>query len=225
MSLKFTNRADAGRQLAERLAKFDAENPVVLALPRGGVPVGYEIAEALDAPLDVILVRKLGAPGFSELGIGAVAEGPSPQVILNEEVMERLQPSTEHVENEKIRQLEVLDMRRKIYRQGRPPPDIAGRTVIVVDDGVATGGTAAASLAALSQSGAARLVLAVPVAPSEVLERLATKADEIVTLATPDPFRSVGEHYEDFAQLTDDDVIEVLLKSAERRGGNARQVK
>jgi len=215
--LRFENRTDAGRRLATRLAGTVLQDPVVLALPRGGVPVACEVAEALKAPLDVILVRKLGAPGFSELGIGAVVDGATPRVVLNEEVMHALKPTRDYVEDEKIRQLEVIDRRRKLYRQGRRPVPLEGRTVIVVDDGMATGGTASAALAGLSDAGVARLILAVPVAPPAVLDRLAPQADEVLALSAPAHFRAVGDHYEDFTQVADEKVIALLRRAADRQ--------
>lgn len=217
--LRFETRRDAGRRLATRLAGTAPGDAVVLALPRGGVPVAHEVAEGLKAPLDVILVRKLGAPGFSELGIGAVADGAPPHVVLNEEVMRALNPTRDYVEDEKIRQLEVIDRRRKLYREGRAPVPLKGRTVIVVDDGLATGGTAAAALAGLAEAGAARVILAVPVGPPAVLERLAEQADEVIALSAPADFRAVGDHYEDFTQVTDAEVIDLLRRAAARQAG------
>jgi predicted phosphoribosyltransferase/dienelactone hydrolase len=214
---QFADRREAGRHLAAALRHFRHDHPVILALPRGGVPVAHEIAQALDAPLDVILVRKIGAPGHPELGIGAVVDGHDPQTVLNEEIVRALHPSAAYVEDERRRQLAEIERRRGLYRPGRPAIPLKGRLVIVVDDGVATGATVKAVLRALSRTGAARIVLAIPVAPSEVLGELKALADEIVCLASPEPFHAVGLHYRDFAQTGDDEVI-ALLASAGHNG-------
>ncbi len=212
----FADRRDAGRQLAAALERFKDEHPLVLALPRGGVPVAFEVAQALDAPLDVALVRKIGAPGHAELGLGAVVEGEDPQMILNEEVVRLVRPKPGYLQSEKTRQLQELERRRRLYRDGRPAPAVEGRTVVVVDDGIATGGSAKAVLRALSARRAEKLVLAVPVAPADTLEALASEADEIVCLAAPEPFFAVGEHYEDFAQTTDEEVVRLLERASAR---------
>src|ERR1700730_16928729 len=212
----FADRRDAGRQLAAALLRFKDEHPVVLALPRGGVPVAFEVAQALGAPLDVALVRKIGAPGQSELGLGAVVDGKDPQMILNEEVVRLVRPQADYLQAEKARQVQELERGRWLYRGDRPAPGIESRTVIVVDDGMATGGSAKAVLHALSAQHAGKLVLAVPVAPAETLEALASDADEIVCLATPDPFFSVGQHYVDFAQTTDEAVVNLLERASAR---------
>jgi putative phosphoribosyl transferase len=212
----FADRRDAGRQLAAALAAFKHEHPLVLALPRGGVPVAFEVAQALGAPLDVALVRKIGAPGHPELGLGAVVEGKDPQMILNEEVVRLVRPKPGYLQSEKTRQLQDLERRRRLYRDGRPAPAVEGRTIIVVDDGIATGGSAKAVLRALSVQQAGKLVLAVPVAPSDTLEALASEADETVCLAAPEPFFAVGEHYEDFAQTTDEEVVRLLERASAR---------
>ena len=214
MRQTFEDRADAGRQLAQALAHLKPDRPVVLALPRGGVPVGFEIARALDAPLDVVLVRKIGAPDQPELGLGAIVDGENPQVVLNEELIELLQPDRRYLEAEGERQLAEIERRRAVYRPGRFPISLKGRTIIVVDDGIATGGTMKAALQALAQVGAKRLVLAVPVAPPEVLRAFQPLADEIVFLMTPVPFYSVGAFYRDFTQTTDAEVIDLLSRAA-----------
>ena len=212
----FADRRDAGRQLAAALERFKDEHPLVLALPRGGVPVAFEVAQALGAPLDVALVRKIGAPGHAELGLGAVVEGEDPQMILNEEVVRLVRPKPGYLQSEKTRQLQELERRRRLYRAGRPARGVEGRTIIVVDDGIATGGSAKAVLRALSGRRAGKLVLAVPVAPADTLEALASEADEIVCLAAPEPFFAVGEHYEDFAQTTDEEVVRLLERASAR---------
>ncbi len=210
----FTNRTEAGRQLAAALLRFKDEHPVVLALPRGGVPVAFEVAKALGAPLDVALVRKIGAPGHAELGLGAVVDGKHPQMILNEEVVRLVRPKPGYLEAEKARQIQELERRRALYRGDCSAPAFEGRTVIVVDDGIATGGSAKAVLRALSAQHAGKLVLAVPVAPADSIEALSSEADEVVCLATPDPFFAVGEHYDDFAQTTDEEVVRLLQRAA-----------
>jgi putative phosphoribosyl transferase len=186
------------------------EKPVILALPRGGVPVAFQVAQELGAPLDVLLVRKIGAPGQPELGLGAVVDGDNPQIVLNDELIELVRPSRRYLESEEKRQLAEIERRRAVYRPGRAPIPLQGRTVIVVDDGIATGGTMKAGLQALAKVGTRRIVLAVPVAPSETLRELARLVDEAVCLMTPQPFYAVGVFYRDFTQTTDEEVIDLL---------------
>ncbi len=210
---KFTDRHDAGRQLAAALTGFKGADTVVLALPRGGVPVGFEVAATLGAPLDVALVRKISAPGYPELGIGAVVDGSEPHLVLNEGVLATIHVEPDYIEAEKNRQLEEIERRRKLYRGERPALGLKGRIVLLVDDGIATGGTVRAVLRALSETGVARLVLAVPVAPRAVLEEMRGDTDEIVCLSTPEPFYAVGSHYDDFTQTSDREVVELLRRS------------
>jgi putative phosphoribosyl transferase len=186
------------------------ENPVVLALPRGGVPVGFEIAQRLDAPLDVALVRKIGVPWQPELALGAVGDGAEPQVIINEALAADLAIDESYVADETARQLKEIERRRRIYLGARPPVPFAGRTVIIVDDGIATGSTVRAALRAVRMAGAGRIVLAVPVAPEDTIERLRAEVDEIVCLSSPSPFIAVGAHYKEFPQLADADVVALL---------------
>jgi len=213
----FRDRAEAGRRLAEALREIARnapfERPVAVALPRGGVPVGFEVARELDIPLDVLIVRKIGAPGHAELGLGALVDGSPPQVVLNPAVMEMVSPPPAYVEAETQRQIEEIERRRKAYIGDRPPLATRGRTVILVDDGIATGGTVRAALRGLAQARPARLVLAVPVAPRDILPVLRQQADEVVCLETPEPFIAVGLHYEDFRQTTDEEVIDLLAKA------------
>lgn len=212
---EFLNRYDAGRQLADALAHLKEENPLVLALPRGGVPVAFEVAKALRAPLDLLMVRKLGAPGHPELGIGAVVDGPEPQLVINEEAMEIVQASRAYVNAEMERQLAEIERRRAFYFAGREPVPLAGRTAIVVDDGIATGGTVRVALKALHGTEAARIVLAVPVAPRDALDSLHDEVDELVCLKVPWDFRAVGLHYASFDQTSDSEVIDCLNAARE----------
>ncbi|WP_342237650.1 phosphoribosyltransferase [Inquilinus sp. OTU3971] len=211
--VRFRDRREAGRRLAAVLARYRDLRPIVLALPRGGVPVAFEVARALAAPLDVLLVRKIGAPGAPELGIGAVIDGAEPHVVLNDEVMREVMPSPGYVEAETERQLVEIERRRRLYRGDRHAPSVAGRAVILVDDGIATGGTVTAALQALAAAQPALLVLAVPVAPSDVLKTLSGLADDVVCLSAPYFFGAVGRFYDDFSQTTDDEVIRLLAEA------------
>src|SRR5437763_84912 len=208
----FRDRSDAGRALASRLLAY-ANQPdvVVLALPRGGVPVAYEVAEALGVPLDVFLVRKLGVPGQEELAMGAIASGGVR--VLNEEVIDALKIPGAVIDAVAADEHQELERRERAYRDDRPAPDVRGHTVILVDDGLATGSTMRAAVAALRQSQPARGVVAVPVAAATTVEQLQTEVDELVTVATPDPFLAVGRWYEDFSQTRDEE-IRVLLERA-----------
>src|SRR5882757_7452588 len=209
-------RFDFHRQLAAWLQQLREEKPVVLALPRGGVPVGFEIAEGLDAPLDIVLVRKIGVPWQPELALGAVVDGADPQVIINDILAAELAIDQNYIMSETARQLEEIERRRKVYLGDRTPVPLAGRTVIVVDDGIATGSTVRTAFRAIGRAGAGKIVLAVPVAPENALEELRKEVDEIVCLSTPSPFLAVGAHYEEFGQLADADVIS-LLEERHRR--------
>jgi predicted phosphoribosyltransferase len=208
---RFHNRTDAGRRLAEKLAAY-ANRPgvLVLALPRGGVPVGFEVARELGAPLDVFLVRKLGVPGYEELAMGAVATGSVR--VLNDEIVRGLGISEHEIDAAAARELQELARRERLYRGDRPPPDIAGRTVILVDDGLATGATMRAAIAAVRQQQPARIVVAVPTASPDTCEALKAEADHVVCAMTPEPFLAVGHWYEDFTQTTDDEVRELLAR-------------
>ncbi|MDB5542694.1 MAG: Phosphoribosyltransferase [Devosia sp.] len=206
----FTDRREAGRALAPEIAALDLTDPLILALPRGGVPVAREVATALGAQLDLLLVRKIGAPGQSEYGLGAVAEGSRPQLVVSEEVMRLVDPPAGYLEAEQERQLAEIERRRLSLRGGRQPVPVKGRVCVVVDDGVATGNTARAAIRALRLEGAARIILAVPVAPPDVIESLAQDADMLICLKTPEPFLAVSLHYRHFGQLGDEQVVELL---------------
>jgi putative phosphoribosyl transferase len=208
---RFRNRTDASRQLAEKLAAY-AHRPdvLVLALPRGGVPVGYEVARALSAPLDIFLVRKLGVPGYEELAMGAVATGGVR--VLNDEIVRGLGISEHEIDAAAARELQELARRQRLYRGDRPPPDVAGRTVILVDDGLATGATMRAAIRASRQQQPARIVVAVPTASPDTCEALKVEADDVICAMTPEPFFAVGHWYEDFTQTTDDEVRELLAR-------------
>ena len=209
MERAFSNRIEAGRQLAEKLDKYAGrEDVIVLGLPRGGVPVAYEVARRLHAPLDVFLVRKLGVPGFEELAAGAIASGGVR--VLNEDVMRAIPYADEAIEAVTAKETAELERREQIYRQGRPPPELRGRIVILVDDGLATGSTMRAAVKALRQSGAAKIVVAVPVGPPDTCRELEQQADETICLSTPVFFQAVGQYYEDFSQTSDEDVRELL---------------
>ena len=207
---RFADRREAGRMLAASLARFQGPDTLVLALPRGGVPVGFEVARALGAELDVLIVRKIGAPGHEELGIGAVVDGDPPRLVINAPVAEMVGASQAYIEQEKARQLAEIARRKRAYRGDRPDPRVAGRTVIIVDDGIATGGTVRAALSALRAMRPARLVLAVPVAPADSLAELEPECDEIVCLERPDFFVAVGGYYDDFTQTEDAEVVRLL---------------
>ena len=209
-SFPFEDRQDAGIQLAVRLARFATKHPLILALPRGGVPVAFEVAKALDTQLDLLIVRKIGAPGHEEFGIGAVVDGASPQLVLNEETVRQLAVGQDYIRAETQRQLAEIERRRKAYCGDRQPIEIEGRTVIVVDDGIATGATMKAALRGIRRNDPASLILAVPVAPSSTIRELSAECDEAICLSTPEPFGAVGAFYRDFLQTSDAEVIALM---------------
>lgn len=212
---RFTDRTEAGRELAASLAEYAGQPGVlVLALPRGGVPVGYEVAQALGAPLDVFLVRKLGLPGQEELAMGAIASGGVQ--VLNREVVDMLQVPEKVIAEVAEREQKELTRRTREYRGARPEPEVTGKTVILVDDGLATGSSMRAAAHALRHAGTKRLVVAVPVAPPETCAALGQEVDQIVCLMRPEPFYGVGMWYEDFAQTTDEEVRDLLARSAQQ---------
>jgi putative phosphoribosyl transferase len=211
----FFNRAEAGRRLAEKLEKYAGRKDViVLGLPRGGVPVAYEVAQRLSVPLDVFVVRKLGVPGFEELALGAIASGGVR--VLNEDVVRALPNADQLVESVTAREMAEVERREQTYRDGRPAPDLRGRVVILVDDGLATGATMRAAVAALRQLGAAKIVVAVPVGAAETCREFEHEVDEIVCVIAPEWFQAVGQFYEDFSQTSDEEVRELLARTARR---------
>jgi putative phosphoribosyl transferase len=209
MERTFENRAEAGRSLGERLKEYvGRDDVIVLGLPRGGVPVAYEVARALRAPLDVFIVRKLGVPGFEELAAGAIASGGVR--VLNEDVVRALPNADAIIESVTAREKNELERREQSYRDGLPAPQVRGRIVILVDDGLATGATMRAAVKALRQSGAAKIVVAVPVGPPETCREIEAEADAIVCATAPEFFRAVGQYYHDFSQTSDEEVRELL---------------
>jgi len=234
----FKDRADAGKQLSEAVADLKSSNPVVLALPRGGVPIAYEVAKVLEAPLDLLFVRKIGCPGHEEYGIGAVVDsgkGHEPTLLMNEEAVQMVRPPKEYVQVEMQRQIKEIDRQRTTYLRGREHIPLTGRTVIVCDDGIATGGTAKVALQALKKLNVARAVLAVPVGPQDsvgmwvwvgwmcveglgadsvcIPDEIRAEGNEVRCLRFPPNFQAVGLHYESFPQTTDQEVIRCLDES------------
>lgn len=211
---RFRDRADAGRRLAASLARYAGrDDVVVLALPRGGVPVAFEVARALGAPLDVFLVRKLGVPGHEELAMGAIASGGTR--VLNEEIVQTLGIPDRVIEVVAAREQQELARRERAYRGHRPAVDVQGRTVILIDDGLATGASMRAAAAALRRAGPQRLVVAVPLAAAETCEALRDEVDEVVCAWTPEPFHAVGFWYDDFSQTPDEEVRELLARAGD----------
>ena len=210
----FSDRADAGRQLAARLAGVLLSDPVVMALPRGGVPVAFEVARALNAPLDLVLVRKIGVPGYPELALAAVVDGERADLVLNDDIVAATGLGPEAISDLAAEQLDEIERRRRAYLSGRPPVAAAGRSVIVVDDGVATGASMRAALTAIRRREPKEIILAVPVAPSETIAALRPLVDHLVCLAMPDPFGSIGAFYTDFHQLSDAEVTGLLAAAA-----------
>jgi predicted phosphoribosyltransferase len=213
LATRFRDRTEAGRMLAAQLREY-AHRPdvIVLALPRGGVPVGYEIAKALNVPLDAFVVRKLGVPGYEELAMGAIATGGVR--VLNEDVVTSLRVRDEVVDIVAEAEQRELERRERLYRGDRPPPHVQGRTVILVDDGIATGATIRAAVAASYQQQPIRLIVAVPIAAPETCEELSAEVDELVCVMTPEPFYAISLWYEDFSPTTDEEVREYLERSA-----------
>ena len=215
MNVRFVDRAEAARALASRLADEKLAPPlVVLALPRGAVPIGAEIARRLHAPLDLLLVRKIGAPWQRELAVAAVVDGDKPELVIDEETRDATGTSREYIADEAKAEWREIERRRTLYLASRTPVPLQGATVIVVDDGIATGTTMRAALKAVRRRGASHIVLAVPVAPHDTLMRLRADVDRVICLAEPQPFHAIGLHYVDFHQLSDAEVIAALEAAA-----------
>ncbi len=218
----YRDRSDAGRVLATQLMAYANRSDVlVLALPRGGVPVAYQVAKALHVPLDVFLVRKLGVPGHEELAMGAIATGGV--CVLNEDVVQMLHIPDRVIEEVAAKEQQELERREHLYRDGRPPPDVRDCTVILIDDGLATGATMRAAIKALQQQHPARIVVAVPVAAPPTCEELSTQVDEIICAKTPELFYGVGYWYEDFSQTTDEEVHALLAQAEHEKPVTARK--
>ena len=211
--MRFRNRSEAGRILSQQLERYkDRPDVLVLGLPRGGVPVAYEVARALNSPLDVFVVRKLGLPGHEELAMGAIASGDIR--VLNDSVVEQFGVLPDAIEAATAREKDELKRREHLYRGDRPHPDISGRTVIVVDDGLATGSTMRVAVAALRRQNPFKIVVAVPTAAAEICEQLKAEADEVVCAMMPEPFYAVGLWYEKFDQTSDEEVTDLIRRAA-----------
>ncbi len=211
--MTFTNRTEAGRRLAKRLAAYaNRGDVIVLGVPRGGVPVAFEVASELKAPLDVFVLRKLGVPGHEELAFGAIASGGVR--ILDSEIVEALRLSDFEIAMVTAREKEELERRERAYRGWQPPLDVKGEAVILVDDGIATGSSMRAGISALRQMKPARLVIAIPVAPLSTCNRLRAEVDELVCVYTPDSFYAIGQFYDDFSQVTDEEVSDLLQRAS-----------
>jgi putative phosphoribosyl transferase len=214
----FADRAEAGMKLSEALGKFYDQDPVVYALPRGGLPIGYAVAKKLNCPLDIVLVRKIRAPFQPELALGAVVDGEHPEIVLND--LGGYEPTPEAIKAAAARELQEIERRRQIYLAGRKPACATGKTAIVVDDGLATGATARAAIRALRRQSPKRLVLAVPVAPPETVAELGREVDELICLEAPPGFGAVGAYYRDFSQVTDQEAVAILAAAREFAPGD-----
>ncbi len=215
--MPFKNRVEAGKKLAAALAHYKNEQPIILALPRGGVPVAAEVAAVLKAPLDLVLVRKIGVPWHSELAMGAVVDGDAPLVVRNEDVIGMTHTAEAEFKAVCDRELAEIERRRQLYLGGRERIDIKGRTAIVIDDGIATGATTRAALRATRVRGPKKLVLAVPVAPTESLPEMRQEADDVVCLEDHAFFGAIGLYYSDFSQISDDEVIAMMQRFSSPR--------
>jgi putative phosphoribosyl transferase len=221
--MSFRNRSDAGRQLAKALAGYKDQQPVILALPRGGVPVAAQVAAALNAPLDLILVRKIGVPFQPELAMGAVVDGGAPIIVRNEDVIRLAGIDESEFQAVCDDELAEIERRRQRYLDSRNRVDVSGRTAIVIDDGVATGATTRAALRATRMRNPKRLVLAVPVAPTDSLSALRGDADDVVCLEDHEFFGAIGVYYVDFSQVPDEEVIEILKRFPVQKLAGAKQ--
>jgi len=206
----FKDRIEAGKILSDALSEYKDKNSIVLAIPRGGVMVAYEVAKALNVPLDLIIPRKIGAPGQPELAIGAVTEDGT--TILNQDILQYLRVSDEYIKEETGRQVEEIKRRMESYLGDKPRVSIEGKVAILVDDGVATGATVRAAIASIRKRKPASIVLAIPVGPLDTIEELRREADEVICLMTPEPFFAIGQFYRSFEQTSDEEVIQILNK-------------
>ncbi len=212
MTFRFSNRTEAGQMLAQKLTAYtDCKDGLVMALPRGGVPVAYEVAKALNLPLDICIVRKLGVPGHKELAMGAIASGGVR--VLNYDVLGRLNISNQTIDEVTAKELRELQRRDRVYRGDRLPPNVRNHTIILIDDGIATGSTIRAAITIIRQQQPRRIIVATPVAPQVVCEELQGLVDEVVCLSMPEPFYAIGLWYENFTQTTDAEVWKLLDKS------------
>ena len=218
--MDFRDRSDAGRRLAKALSEYKGRSAVVLALPRGGVPVAAEVAEALDAPLDLVLVRKIGVPTQPELAMGAVVDGTAPIVVRNEEVIELSGTTSDEFDAACASELAEIERRRQLYIGERARAEIAGQVVIVIDDGIATGATTRAALQAIRNRKPKELVLAVPVAPPDTIEQLRPEVDALICLETPELFGAIGYFYRDFRQVSDQEVVAILKRFPVKRSAS-----
>jgi putative phosphoribosyl transferase len=220
--MSFANRSEAGKQLARALQRYESQNPVIMALPRGGVPVAAEVAAALHAPLGVVLVRKIGVPWQPELAMGAVVDGAAPIVVRNDDVIRDLAIDEDAFKRVCDQELAEIESRRRRYLGDRPPIDVRDRVTIVIDDGIATGATIRAALRATRMRAPKTLVLAVPVASSEVLARLGEEADAVICVEEHEFLGAIGFYYSDFRQISDEEVIEAIARySSERESGKS----
>ncbi len=215
---RFKNRRDAGQKLALQLQEYKGKNVVVLAIPRGGVVLGFEVSKALEAPLDIVVPRKIGAPGNPELAIGAVAEDGT--VVLDQGLLTMFRISNEYVERERAAETAEISRRTRIFRGGHPPLSLAGKLVIIVDDGLATGATMKAAVASVRKRGALKIIVAVPVGPPDTVKELSREVDRVVCPVVFEPFMAIGQFYEDFTQVEDDEVIHLLRLAEKWPGGN-----
>ena len=218
--MDFRDRSDAGRRLAKALSEYKGRSAVVLALPRGGVPVAAEVAEALDAPLDLVLVRKIGVPTQPELAMGAVVDGTAPIVVRNEEVIELSGTTSDEFDAACASELAEIERRRQLYIGERARAEIAGQVVIVIDDGIATGATTRAALQAIRNRKPKELVLAVPVAPPDTIKQLRPEVDALICLETPELFGAIGYFYRDFRQVSDQEVVAILKRFPVKRSAS-----
>ena len=214
----FVNREDAGRKLAAALLHYKNEQPCILALPRGGVPVAVEVAKALNAPIDLVLVRKIGAPSQPELAVAAVVDGKRPELVVNQRFLDELGIDDRFIAREESRQLREIERRRDLYLAGRDRLNVAGKTAIIIDDGIATGATVRAAIYATRRANPKRIVVATPVAPVQTVEALRREADDVVCLETHEDFGAIGFYYRDFTQLSDEEVRRLLAAATAHAG-------